>query len=166
VRSLPSHRIASDDNLMMLLAQRLNQLIDSSKGLSTDAAARLLASALKANGSGSIQLAAETLDATYLAAAESRISETVWSELSGVLPDGYFWGWDRCYRLRRGIADRFEKGQWPAADLTRIARDDAVFSPLATELGETWSGRQVLQEALSSIVDGPRREALLRQLDG
>ena len=79
----------------------------------TPLAARLLRVALATSLSGAIDLAAVCLDIVYHAAAESRLLDNVWQDLTPLLPDGYWWTWDRCYRLRTGIAEKFRSEQWP-----------------------------------------------------
>ncbi len=125
-------------------------------------AARLLWVSLATDLPGAIDLASSCLDIVYHAAAESRLPNEVWQDLSSMLPEGYWWTWDRCLRLRKGVSEKFRSEQWPAARLADVTRDDKIFSGIVAVLKERASGRRVLWRAASAIEPGPRREELLR----
>ena len=127
----------------------------------TALAGRLLRVALASNLTCAIDLAAASFDTVYHAAAESRFPDNDWFELSPLLPDGYWWTWDRCYRLRVGIADKFRSEQWPAVRLSDVTRDDAIFRAIVDELREERSGRRILVLAAETATPGSRRELML-----
>jgi hypothetical protein len=130
-------------------------------GILIPLAARLLRVALATNAHGAIDLASACLDIVYHAAANSKIPDNVWQELSSLLPDGYWWTWDRCFRLRTGIAEKFTSEQWPAARLNDVTRDDAIFGEIVSELKERRSGRRILAHAASATESNARREVML-----
>jgi hypothetical protein len=129
----------------------------------TPLAGRLLRVSLASELPGAIDLAAACLDPVYHAAAESRVPDDVWQDLTPLLPDGYWWTWDRCYRLRAGIAEKFRSEQWAAARLNDVTRDDAIFREIVAELKERRSGRRVLADAARTVGSSSRRELMLSE---
>lgn len=124
-------------------------------------ATRLLQVSLATAFPASIDLASSCLDIVYHAAAESRLTDGLWRELSSALPDGFWWTWDRCQRLRSVIAEKFRSEQWPANRLSDVTRDDRLFEEIVSILKERRSGRQVLADAARSTESSARRALML-----
>jgi len=146
---------------MTAFAKHVPQEGAASQAALTRLAGRLLRVSLASELPEAISLAAACIDPVYHAAAESRVPDDVWQELTPLLPDGYWWTWDRCYRLRAGIAEKFRSEQWPAARLNDVTRDDAVFREIVAELKEHRSGRRVLADAARTVGSSSRRELML-----
>ena len=126
-----SDALTSNASGMAAFAKHVPQEGATSQAVLTPLAGRLLRVSLASELPGATDLAAACLDPVYHAAAESRVPDGVWQELTPLLPDGYWWTWDRCYRLRAGIAEKFRSEQWPAASLTDVTRDDAILRIVA-----------------------------------
>ena len=154
-------------NLEMVLASPLLPLVlmkhlDSKGAVSVTLAARLLQAALSTSSSTAVDLASVTLDLVYKAAAASLLPDSAWHGLSTMLPESYWWpGWDRCLRLRKGIAEKFRNEDWPASKLIGITRDDALFGAIVSELRSRRSGRRVLYAAAEAEGPSARRNLIM-----
>lgn len=151
-------------NFEMVLANPLLPLVlvrhlDSEDAVSISVAARVLQAAMS---STAVDLASVTLDVVYQAAAASRLPDAAWHGLSPMLPESYWWpGWDRCLRLRKGIAEKFRNEDWPASKLMGITRDDALFGAIVSELRSRRSGRRVLYAAAEAEGPSARRNLIM-----
>ncbi len=146
---------------MAAFAKHIPMETVASQSLVTALAGRLLRVSLASELPVAIDLAVACLDPVYHAAAESRMPDDLWQELTPWLPEGYWWTWDRCHRLRAGIAEKFRSEQWPAARLSDITRDDVIFREIVAELKERRSGRRVLADAVPTVDSESRRELLV-----
>lgn len=114
--------------------------------------AQVLQTSLTNSSLSAADLASIALDIVYQAAAASRLPDNAWYGLSPFLPVSSWWqDWDRCQRLRRGIADKFRTAQWPASRLDGITKDDRLFGEIITELRQSRSGRRVIAAAAQSV---------------
>ena len=127
-------------------------------------AGRVLQSSLRTSTPESADLAAIVFDIVYHAAAASRLSDDTWRGLLPFLPSSSWWqDWDRCERLRKGVAEKFRSEQWPARRLVGITKDDNVFAEIIGELRYWYSGRRVLAAAAESMDANPRRACMPRE---
>ena len=125
-------------------------------------AAKVLRLSLWSSAPDSVDLATIVFDVVYQAATVSRLPYDAWHGLLPVLPSSSWWqDWDRCERLRKGIAEKFRTEQWPARRLIGITKDNHVFAEIIDELRYRYSGRRVLAAAAESIDAGPRRALML-----
>lgn len=125
-------------------------------------ASRFLQASLHDWSPNAVDLASIVLDIVYRAAADARLRDGLWHELVPYLPVASWWqDWDRCERLRRGVAEKFRSQQWPASKLTGITRDDRLFAELIGELRERRSGRRVIAAAAESETAGARRQLMV-----
>jgi len=125
-------------------------------------ASKLLQTSFSNLSPRAIDLASVALDTVYNAAAVSRLPDHAWYGLLPFLPASSWWqDWDRCERLRRGIAEKFRSEQWPASWLSGITQDDRLFAEIIGELRERRSGRRVIAAAAHSEGPSARREAML-----
>jgi len=167
VRPETAHFVITNLNLEMALASpllpaALVRHLESTDDTSIVLAARVLQAALSMSSPGAVDLASATLDIVYHAAAVSRLPEGAWYGLSPLLPESYWWqGWDRCERLRKGIAEKFRTEEWPAPQLIGITQDDALFGAIVGELRNHRSGRRVLATAAKSGGPSARQEIML-----
>ncbi len=103
------------------------------------------------------ELAAACLDVVYRAALRSQVPEDAWWKLSSELPRSYIWqDWDRCQRIRKGVAERFTSWRWPATSLLALTDDPALFSDLVAELRSSKAGRKLMKEAKGSATGWKR----------
>lgn len=124
-------------------------------------AVRVLRTAFAMSTPEAVELAATSLDTVYHATASSKLCEESWHELSPFLPDrNWFRDWDRCQRLRTGIAEKFRLEEWPARWLPDVTRDDDLFEAIVSELRDRWSGRRVLTAIAESNTSGHRRDLM------
>jgi hypothetical protein len=122
-------------------------------------------------GPGSDELVASSFAAVHQALAEDRLGYEGWSWLEDQLPTlSWLRNWDRCERLRRGLAERFVQHGWPVAQYVRCAADDEMLKGMLESCRKAEGGRSLLrriEEALSSgelTTDGERRKVLKRNL--
>jgi hypothetical protein len=117
--------------------------------------------ALNTASSEGAELAAACLDVVYRAAMNSRLPDDAWWKVSNDLPRGYWWQeWDRCERIRKGVAERFSSERWPASALITLTKDDDLFEALVKELRDSKPGRRALKDAGRGAT-GRRREVIL-----
>ncbi|MFK0278374.1 hypothetical protein ACIQUG_32200 [Ensifer sp. NPDC090286] len=87
-----------------------------------------------------------SFEIVYAAAAKDRVPHSAWKHLDQRLPTSFFWyGWDRCKRLRAGAADLFLDGKLDISEFATIVSDDWLFSLLAEEVSNRSGGRSFLK---------------------
>lgn len=118
-------------------------------------------------GPGSDELVARAFAPVHAALAEDRLGYEQWSWLEDRVPSlSWLRNWDRCERLRRGLAEQFVRHGWPAAQYVRCAADDGMLRDMLESCRKAEGGRSLLRlldEALSSgdlKTDGERRRVL------
>ncbi len=127
-------------------------------------ASAALRSSLQSTAAEPVVLAAASLDTVYKAAKRSRMPDDAWNDLAGHLPGGSWWqSWDRCERIRMGVADKFRSGDWPAAALITVTKDDTLAAEIVGILKGTWSGRKLVAEAAELAPTGTRRDLFLAE---
>jgi hypothetical protein len=127
-------------------------------------AARVLQFSLRSYVPECADLAAIVFDVVYNAAVSSRLSNDAWYQLLPFLPPSGWWQeWDRCERLRKGIAEKFRSEQWPSWQLVRITNDDRIFVDIIAELRQRRSGRRVLAAAAEATDASARRALMLNE---
>ncbi|MDB5385567.1 MAG: hypothetical protein JWM11_1213 [Planctomycetaceae bacterium] len=132
--------------------------------VSISVAAKVLQSSFGAATPESVDLAAIAFDVVYHAAAASCLPDDAWYGLLRFLPSSNWWqDWDRCERLRKGIAERFRTEHWPVKGLVGITKDDRVFAEIIDELRQWYSGRRVLAAAAELIDDNSHRALMLSE---
>lgn len=132
--------------------------------------AYLLARALGHVSKNSAELALFGFAKTDNAAAMSRLSHRSWDQLESRLPWPMFWqDWDKCYRLRKGVAEKCVEEDWPAHVFVDLTTDDEVFAMLAWLSDRSYRGRQYLKEVSSALKEtkgdlANRRRAIIKQI--
>ncbi len=90
----------------------------------------------------------------YRAARDGRLPDSDWDAVSALLPAGdWWWAWDRCARLRLGVAERFVAGCWSPSRLFELTPDEGVFSDFFDTLRSFKSGRRFIRR----IAEGAKR---------
>jgi hypothetical protein len=148
---------------LSVFARKVPQEGTAPDSLLVPLAGRLLRVSLVTTLPEAVDLAVSCFDIVYSAAAESRLPDNIWHDLSWLMPEGYWWEWewDRCSRLRRGIAEKFRTEQWPAIRLTEITKNDTVFGGIVAVLKERRSGRRVLEIAADATGLSAQRKEIL-----
>lgn len=86
-----------------------------------DLAAFLIATAFTFGGSDSIDLFASSFDLIHELLWHDKLSYSAWKKIEPYLPNlAWYEGWDRCERLRRGLALHLSRGRWDDGVLNRI----------------------------------------------
>lgn len=132
--------------------------------------AYLLARALGQASTNAAELALFGFEKTDHAAATSRLSYHSWDQLESRLPWPMFWqDWDKCYRLRKGVAEKCIEDRWPAHIFASLTTDDEVFATLVWFTERSYRGRQYLKEISSALKDAKgavvkQRRAIIKHI--
>ena len=95
-----------------------------------------------------------SFEAVHDAAARSNLPERSWHMLESRLPSTIFWfGWDRCKRIREGIADIFVERELSPALFPRLTSDGVLFRQLVVSLAQSKRGRTYLNRVRQSITN-------------
>lgn len=82
----------------------------------------------------------------YQAARDGRLPDADWDAVSGLLPaEDWWWAWDRCARMRQGVADRFVAGRWSPDRLFELTDDGDVFGQVFGTLRGYKDGRRFIR---------------------
>jgi hypothetical protein len=101
------------------------------------------------------ELVARTFDVIHSAVAGSRLGEDSWAWLDDYLPTLPIWRyWDRCERLRRGLAERFINHDWPVAHFFRCAPNRDDLRDLLKACDKVEGGRRLLKRIRRAVSDG------------
>ena len=132
--------------------------------------AYLLARALGNTSNNSAELTLYGFQKTDEAAAASRLSYSSWGQLERRLPWPMFWqDWDKCYRLRKGVAEKCLEENWSSNVFINLTREDEVFAILVAFVDHSYRGRQYLREIKdrlkrSSDPLARRRRAIIKHI--
>jgi hypothetical protein len=115
-------------------------------------AAFLLTRALGSRSRSQAELAQIGFEVTYVAAASNHLSAHSWRLLDSRLPGSDYWfGWDRCQRLRTGVIDLFVDRELSTSLFATLAKDSSLFALLASEAGKSRRGRRYLKRVRDEI---------------
>jgi hypothetical protein len=135
-------------------------------------AAYLLSRALGPRSQNSAGLAVLAFDTLYRAVAADRVSDDAWHLVDPRLPSSFFWfDWDRCQRLRAGLANLFIERNLAPGVFGQVTVDDALFGALAEEVAKTSRGRRYLRRVRHALKDADvsrfsRRVRAIEKLTG
>lgn len=111
----------------------------------------LLAVGLDSNVQGADELVARSFEFVHEAAAHSNAEGDWWKYFAYTLPHLWIWQeWDKCERLRRGLAESFVRSEWPISQLLGISDNPQVIRRIVTSFGSVRGGDSYLRKALSS----------------
>jgi hypothetical protein len=123
-------------------------------------------------GPGSDDLVVASFAPVHRALADDRLGHETWSWLEDRVPSlSWLRNWDRCERLRRGLAEQFVRHAWPATQYVRCAADEGMFRDMLESCRKAEGGKsllRLLEAALSSRtleLDGGWRRVLKRYVD-
>jgi len=126
--------------------------------------AYILARSLGWRSRNQAELAQFGFEPTHNAASRSKIEEESWRWLEPRLPWSVFWfGWDRCQRLRAGVIDLFVDRQLAPEVFGRLVQDGSLFAALAEQAARTSSGRRYLKGVRRALKDAPEDHYLARR---
>lgn len=84
----------------------------------------LLALGFDNTGSRADELVVRSFGTVHDALARDALSYDSWTWIQEQVPTlSWLRNWDRCERLRRGLAEQFSKNGWPASQFVRCAAD-------------------------------------------
>ncbi|MGA7202608.1 MAG: hypothetical protein WBX26_12320 [Candidatus Cybelea sp.] len=109
------------------------------------------------------ELAVASFEPVYDAARDGRLPDDAWYLVEGRLPWSYIWFWDRCQRLRTGVADLFCDHDLLPRLFPAIAQDDLTFAEVVNAVARTSRGRRYLKTVRDELrqSDSPETERLL-----
>ena len=110
----------------------------------------LLAVALDRQGPEAASVAVLTFQSVYDAAREQKLGAFAWSRLQSRVPR-ILRQWDHCERLRRGVAVRFARGDWPMTYLPQVVRGELTLDLLLGHCMETEAGRRFVVRVVKGM---------------
>jgi hypothetical protein len=126
----------------------------------------LLSRALGRQSRNSAELAASSFETVYNLVRENRLPDSAWLLLDGRLPWSYLWlNWDRCQRLRMGVADLFSDRGLSADHFLALSRDEDTFAQIVQAAARTTNGRRYLNTVRKAIRHDGAVNGRLKVLD-
>jgi hypothetical protein len=121
----------------------------------TQAMAFLLAFAFDNPGPGAAELVAKAFEIVHDAARHDELDNDSWRLLMDQVPSSFWgWDWDRCERLRRALADRFVRYDWPIDQFLRVVKDEKTFFQIVEYCSTSTSGRSFLRKIMKLVAQG------------
>jgi hypothetical protein len=130
-------------------------------------AAYFLSRSLGRSTRSSDELALLGFEEIYFAAADSRMSESVWGLLEPRLPRNSFWlSWDRCTRIIMGVVNVFIERNLSPTIFCKLVQSDRLFSLLVDAAADSSNGRRYLRRACNLLMDseGTQDAVLLKRI--
>lgn len=91
---------------------------------------------------------------THNAASSNEMSDFAWNLIKSRLPRSISWfDWDRCPRIRAGVADLFVERGLPPNLFVNVTQDNRLFSGLAESASRNYHGRKYLKHVRSWMKD-------------
>ncbi len=110
----------------------------------------LLAVALDHRGAEAASLAVLAFQPVYDAARQQRLGSVAWSRLQRRVPQ-ILRQWDHNERLRRAVAVRFSRGDWPMTYLPQVVRGELALDLLLGHCLETEAGRRFVVKVVKGV---------------
>jgi hypothetical protein len=106
-------------------------------------------------GAGSELLVARSFAVTHRALAGNNLGHDAWIWREGYLPS-LSWGrnWDKCERLRRGLAESFIRHDWPADQFLACVADDELLRLILKSAGKVDNGDKLLKRVRRAATGG------------
>lgn len=109
--------------------------------------------ALGYNSGSQSELLQLSFGSIHEAAATNNLPEECWRLLESRLPTPIFWfGWDRCKRIREGIADVFVERSLSPACFAKLTCDHALFRQLIIYVAQSQKGRAYLERVRQNLI--------------
>jgi hypothetical protein len=110
-------------------------------------------------------LLALTFDMVHSLISNSKLKQDAWYKIEQFLPKSRtFFEWDRCERLRRGIAETLVRHNVPANEFILISASDYNFSQIVKEIKSYTGGKVYLNSLLKDPSHSPRKNALISEV--
>ena len=123
----------------------------------------LLARGLGWRSRNSAELVQFGFEHTYIAAAQGHLSESSWRWLDHRLPWSMLWlEWDRCQRLRAGVANLFVERELSPRIFGNLGKDGSLFAALAEQAARTSKGRSYLKHVRRALKESSDPSASAR----
>jgi hypothetical protein len=112
----------------------------------TYVAAYLLSRALGSRSRSAADLVQVSLERVYWAAANDNVPDDAWRLLDDRLPGSIFWSpWDRCQRLRSGVANLFVDRELAPGVFAQLFHADELFLALVSEAARSSRGSRYIR---------------------
>ena len=99
-------------------------------------------------------LAQLSFESVHAAVANGQLPDEGWRLLESRLPQSPYWrSWDRCHRVRAGVADLFIDRDLDPGVFVRLCADEVLFSLLSKEAADSWRGCKYLKRVRRLIED-------------
>jgi hypothetical protein len=147
----------------------LKQFRESGAGVDEAARLRLRAFMLALGfdnpGEGSDELVVRSFACVHQALALNRLSYDSWSWLEDQVPSlSWLRNWDRCERLRRGLAEKYVRYGWPALQFIRCAADEAMLRDMLEACSKAEGGKSLLRRLEDAELPlGPEHRKLVKR---
>ena len=139
-------------------------IAQSEGGPLIEAVAFWLSLALRNPGIGSDQLASLTFQVVHDAAMRDRIPSQAWEFIARKLPRLPWWrAWDKCERLRRGLARCFAVYKWSTSMFLEAVKDPQTFDSIIAYCFATPRLRPFLTGLITDIQSGLVRPESFQQ---
>lgn len=114
----------------------------------------LLARSLSWRSRNQAELAQFGFEPTHRAAADGDLLEESWRWLDGRLPWSMLWfDWDRCQRLRAGVANLFVERELSPEVFGHLVQDGSLFGAMAEQVARSSKGRNYLRHVRRALKD-------------
>ncbi len=127
-------------------------------------AAFLMARALGRRSRSCAELLRMSFDRVHRSLGDCSMPDEGWRLVDRRLPWPSFWSeWDRCERVRHGVAAKFIDFELDPAAFTRLTDDDALFQRLAEIAAGSGSGRRYLEKVIKAVRNKPEDFVQIRR---
>lgn len=121
----------------------------------TKTMAFLLTFAFDNSAPGAAELAVQAFEIVHDAARNDELGSDAWRLLKDQAPSSFWvWDWDKCERLRRALADRFIRYDWPVDPFLHVTKNEKTFSQIVELCRASALGRYFLQKVMKSVMQG------------
>ena len=155
-RRLPPDTVPNDcgEDPWLIAWRRREGTVDDSSA--SHMAAYLFSRALGRRSLCPGELAQRSFERTHAAAANNRLKQSSWQLLESRLPWSASWfEWDRCHRLRVGVANMFVDRDLEPSLFAMLCEDEQLFAQLAERVYKRKKGRNYLKEVRRYIEGKP-----------
>jgi hypothetical protein len=145
-RVLPPDAVPNEvgiDPWLMACSQVEGPINDSDRNYLS---AYLLSRALGTRSRSSAELIIHSFEPVHTALAQDRMPAEGWALIVPRLPWMFYWlEWDRCRRVREGVAKLFVDREFPPIMFGQLTSDDDLFAALVSAISSVWGGRNYLR---------------------
>ncbi|MDT4862556.1 hypothetical protein FQZ97_972180 [compost metagenome] len=93
-----------------------------------------------------------SFEEVHAALASDRLTYESWQPLDALLPWSIFWfSWDKCQRLRAGVANAFVTRDLLPLYFARLTEDESLFYAISSSAAQSSRGRTYLKLVLGEM---------------